>query len=221
MTVESAAPRTSDIPSRIASQIKEQINRGMLAPGLQLRQMDLANRFSVSRVPVREALKLLAAEGLIDHDPNKGFQVALLSSDEATQLYRIRYLLESELLSSVRWPDEKQLERLYAMVDDLDKALSGGDRVAWVAHHRAFHRYIFELSPNKVLVQEVLRLLTLTDRYRSLISGPGQKKLKATQELQLVEALASRDRELLLHAFEQARAEIEKGLLSALEARGL
>lgn len=223
MSIET--PRATDIPSRIAGEIREQINRGVLSPGLQLRQMDLANQFSVSRVPVREALKLLAAEGLIGHDPNKGFHVAYLSSDEARQLYRIRYLLESELLSTVQWPNEQQLAHLDHMVESLDDALKEGDRSAWVTRHRQFHRYIFDLSPNKVLVNEVLRLLTLTDRYRSLLVSPGfngfSSEPRATQERHLVEALAARDRERLLSVFERARADIEKGMLAALEARGL
>lgn len=217
----SAAPRITDLPSHIAGQLKEQINRGVLAPGLQLRQLELANRFAVSRVPIREALKLLAAEGLIDHDPNKGFQVALLSSEDARQLYRIRYLLESELLSSVRWPDAQQLEQLHTMVGGLDQALQEGNRAEWVARHRAFHQYVFKLSSNKVLVREVLRLLTLTDRYRSLLVTYDNNNLRATQEHQLLEALASHDRERLLQVFEQARAAVQSGLLSALEARGL
>lgn len=218
----SETPRVTDIPSRIASEIREQINRGILSPGLQLRQMDLANQFSVSRVPVREALKLLAAEGLIGHDPNKGFHVAYLSSDEARQLYRIRYLLESELLSTVQWPNEEQLAHLNAMVESLDAAIKDGDRSAWVTRHRQFHRYIFELSPNKVLVNEVLRLLTLTDRYRSLLVSPGfTADPRAAQEHFLVEALALRDRERLLAVFERARSAIEKDMLAALEARGL
>ncbi|MFA5597201.1 MAG: GntR family transcriptional regulator [Pusillimonas sp.] len=220
MSIET--PRATDIPSRIAGEIREQINRGVLSPGLQLRQMDLANQFSVSRVPVREALKLLAAEGLIGHDPNKGFHVAYLSSDEARQLYRIRYLLESELLSTVQWPNPQQLAHLETMVESLDEAIKDGDRSAWVTRHRQFHRYIFELSPNKVLVHEVLRLLTLTDRYRSLLVSPGfTADPRATQERHLVEALAARDRERLLSVFERARADIEKGMLAALEARGL
>lgn len=213
--------RSIDLPSFIANQIREQINRGVLAPGLQLRQMDLAERFDVSRVPVREALKLLAAAGMIEHDPNRGFYVAPLSSDEAEQLYRIRYLLESEVLSTVEWPGPEQLSALSDMVDELNETLEQGDRSGWVEKHRRFHHFIFDLSPHKVLVREVLRLLAITDRYRSLIAAPGAKDARATQEHKLVEALATRDRELLLKVFAQERGSIEEGLLSALMARGL
>ncbi|MBB5444411.1 DNA-binding GntR family transcriptional regulator [Paraburkholderia sp. WSM4177] len=66
--------------------MRKLINRGTLAAGLQLRQSDLAGCFGICRVPVREALKLLAAEDIIEHDPNRGFFVAPLSSDETSTL---------------------------------------------------------------------------------------------------------------------------------------
>src|SRR5689334_1338621 len=100
-----AGAASLDMPAAIADEIRSLVTRGVLAPGLQLRQTDLAERFSASRVPVREALKLLTAEGVVTHDVNRGFFVTALSSDEARQLYRMRHLLETEVLSSVAWPD--------------------------------------------------------------------------------------------------------------------
>ena len=66
------------------------IARGTLAPGMRLGQTELAEQFSASRVPVREALKLLSSEGIIEHDPNRGFFVTRLSRDEAEQLFTVR-----------------------------------------------------------------------------------------------------------------------------------
>ncbi|WP_321839492.1 GntR family transcriptional regulator [Paraburkholderia bannensis] len=91
------ARRAPDLPSQIAAGIRELINDGVIAPGASLPQLQLAERFRVSRAPVREALKLLVAEAAVEHDPNRGFQVALLSSVEARQIYLIRRILESEL----------------------------------------------------------------------------------------------------------------------------
>lgn len=220
--MDEPSPRSIDMPARIAEQLRDQVNRGILSPGLQMRQMELAKQFSVSRVPVREALKLLAAEGLIEHDPNRGFYVAMLSSEEAEQLYRIRHLLEAEVLSTIEWPTVEQLKDLYARVKELDDLLEHGDRLGWVTRHREFHKSIFELSAQKFLVREVLRLLSLTDRYRSLVMTPGfSKEIKANQERSLVEALATRDKERLLQVFEQERNSIEQSLLAALKARGV
>jgi DNA-binding GntR family transcriptional regulator len=214
--------RSMDIPANIADQLRELVTRGVFAPGFQLRQVELAERFGASRVPVREALKLLTAEGVVAHDPNRGFFVAELSSDEARQLYRMRHLLESEVLSTIAWPDKQQLAELNSQLATLEKLMKEGNRAEWAIQHRNFYRSIFELSPQKVLVHETLRLLRMTDRYRSLGPRltPGESEDVASEK-HVVKALAARDRSRLLRVFEQDRAQIEEGLVAGLVARGM
>ncbi|WP_244201354.1 GntR family transcriptional regulator [Paraburkholderia rhynchosiae] len=212
---------TIDFPAQVAAETRKLINRGTLAPGFQLRQSDLAERFGISRVPIREALKLLAAEGIIEHDPNRGFFVAQLSSEEARQLYRMRQLLEAELLITIEWPTPAQMKRLKAMLARLEELLSAGNREGWIEHHRAFHDMIFDLSPNKVIKREVLRMMRLTDRYRALaadISAHPQHR-SANIETQLLKALESKDRDLLLATYEKGRTVVLEGLMAVLAAR--
>lgn len=212
-----------DIPAQIAQEIRKLINSGQLSPGLQLRQSDLADRFGISRVPVREALKLLAAENIIEHDPNRGFFVAPLSTDEARQLYRMRNLLESELLATVEWPTPAQIKQFKAMLVELDELLAAGKRVEWIERHRAFHDAVFELSPNKILKREALRLMRLTDRYRALAADVSlrDRHLSANVEQKLVKALSTRNREMLLDAYEEGRQIVAAGLMQILAARGV
>ena len=213
--------RSGGIPRRVADQIRDLITQGTLPPGLQLRQLELAERFNSSRVPVREALKLLTAEGVITHDPNRGFFVATLSSSEARQLYRIRHLLEQELLSTVQWPDRKQLKALNEQLDAMEELFKKGKRTEWIMRHREFHQFIFDLSPHKVLVREVLRVLRLTDRYRSLAPLPASTDRTMTPERHLVKALTAQDRQKLIHVFDEDRTQIEQQMLAALLTRGL
>ena len=212
-------------PGKIADKIRDLIIRGTLAPGVRLGQSHLAEMFGTSRVPIREALKLLAAEMLVTHDPNKGFSVAMLSSEEAQQLYQIRHVLDTELLKTVEWPDEATLNNLRKRLDDLEALLSEGysKRQEWMAKHRELHRAIFELSPRKILVREVLRLWMLTDRYRSLLPPLDIRNTTdgMMPERHLINALAEKNRELLLQVFDKDRTMIEKTLLEILEARGL
>jgi DNA-binding GntR family transcriptional regulator len=208
------------MPAAIADEIRSQVNRGVFCPGLQLCQADLAHRFRTSRVPVREALKLLTAEGMVAHDPNRGFFVTALSSDEARQLYRMRHLLETEVLASIAWPGSRTLAQLSARVDELEELMEEGSRAEWAVQHRHLYRAIFELSPQKVLVQEVLRLLRMTDRYRSLVPLEASES-KVTSERNMLEALAARDHARLLRVFEEDRNRIESGLIGTLVARGL
>lgn len=211
--------RAQNIPARVAEGIRELISRGTLGPGVHLGQAELAKRFAASRVPIREALKLLVSEGLILHDVNRGFFVASLSKDDAVQLYRVRHLLEHELLSTVDWPSTQQLSQLRVRAQDLDRLLAEGKRSEWALRHREFHRAIFDLSDQKVLVREVLRLWSRTDRYRSLLPPPSAAATAKSGERALVEALAKRDRKLLLRIFEKDRTHVEEMLVSALLAR--
>jgi DNA-binding GntR family transcriptional regulator len=209
-------------PIRIVENVRDLIAQGILSPGVHLGQTDLAKRFGVSRVPVREALKLLTAEGIVLHDPHRGFFISNLSSVEARQLYRIRHLLESELLESIKWPGKKELAGLRVHVEGMERALKQGSGVDFVMEHRAFYEAIFELSPRKAIAKEVKRFLRLTDRYRSVAPiniSPGARR--ADQERHLLEALTNQDRKRLMTVFETDRTRVEKTLLQHLEMRGL
>ena len=214
--------REANLPETIARELRELITRGTFPPGLQLRQMELADRFESSRVPLREALKLLCAEGIVDHDPNRGFFVAPLSVDEARQLYRMRHLLEAEVLRTVQWPSKDALRALRKQLEQLEAALQDRDRNAWLVGYRGFYQSIFDLSPEKVLVAEVLRLIRLTDRYRALAAEvlPSSER-HVEQERQLLEVLEKRDRRRLLRVFDKERTRIEEGIQSVLRGRGL
>src|SRR6266566_6571488 len=96
-TPESAIPRQS-LTSAVADKLRDQIIRGEIPEGAQLRQDAIATQFQVSRIPVREALRQLDAEGLIAIVPNRGAIVPTLSPDDIEELFSIRALLEPEVL---------------------------------------------------------------------------------------------------------------------------
>lgn len=220
---EPPSARPAGLPAAIAENIRQLITRGALAPGVHLGQTELADRFGASRVPVREALKLLTVVGLVSHDPNRGFFVAQLSSDEARQLYRLRHLVETEVLTTIRWPNEAEIADFNARIDEMETLLRGGDRLGWSERHRDFHIAMFNLSPQKLLVQEILRLWSLTDRYRSLLPSPvvDREGPHGLGERMLVDALVRQDRAFLIRVFKEDRARVEKLLLDILRDRGL
>jgi len=92
-----AIPRQS-LTSAVAEKLREQIIRGEIPEGAQLRQDAIANQYQVSRIPVREALRQLDAEGLITIVPNRGAVVPALSPEDVEELFTIRALLEPEVL---------------------------------------------------------------------------------------------------------------------------
>lgn len=211
------------IPEIIAGKLRAMIASGALAPGMRLGQNELAEQFDASRVPVREALKLLNSEGLVDHDPNRGFFVARLSSDEARQLFCMRHLIEDELLSSLPWPDKKQLDELAHRANELEQLLDKGDRSGWWQAHREFHHMIFNLSPQKIIVREAMRLWILTDRFRALLPLPRRpsNERKVVNKHSLVEALRKRDRDELLKVRRERRHFFEELVLEMLSERDL
>jgi DNA-binding GntR family transcriptional regulator len=97
LATDSAIPRQS-LTSAVAEKLRDQIIRGEIPEGAQLRQDVIAAQYQVSRIPVREALRQLDAEGLITIFPNRGAIVPELSPDDIEELFAIRALLEPEVL---------------------------------------------------------------------------------------------------------------------------
>lgn len=211
------------VPAKIADELRSMIARGTLAPGMRLGQTELAEQFSASRVPVREALKLLSSEGIIAHDPNRGFFVTRLSRDEAEQLFTLRNLVEDELMSTIEWPDAAQMAELEQRAERLEELLDAGDRPSWWDEHRAFHRAIFDLSPKKTIMREAMRLWALTDRFRALLPLPrrASEERRVVSKHTLLQALKARDHQQLIEARRSRRVAFEQLLLETLEARGL
>jgi len=211
------------VPSKIADELRSMIARGTLSPGMRLGQTDLATQFDASRVPVREALKLLSSEGLVEHDPNRGFFVTRLSRDEAEQLFTLRTLVEEELMKTIAWPDDVGSAELIRSNERLEDLLDKGDRQAWWIEHRAFHASIFDLSPQKIIMREAMRLWALTDRYRALLPLPRRpsEERKVVNKNDLIEALRAQDRAQLIASRRERRETFEQLVLETLEARGL
>jgi DNA-binding GntR family transcriptional regulator len=95
---DSAIPRQS-LTSAVADKLRDQMIRGEIPEGAQLRQDAIATQYQLSRIPVREALRQLDAEGLIAIAPNRGALVPALSPDDIEELFSIRALLEPEVLN--------------------------------------------------------------------------------------------------------------------------
>jgi DNA-binding GntR family transcriptional regulator len=145
-TPESAIPRQS-LTSAVAEKLRDQIIRGEIAEGTQLRQDAIATQYQVSRIPVREALRQLDAEGLIAIVPNRGAVVPALSPDDIEELFSIRALLEPEVLKrSIPHLTEEDLSEAEAIlrtyVSELrrDDHVSGWGRLNWQFHSILYSR---------------------------------------------------------------------------------
>jgi DNA-binding GntR family transcriptional regulator len=208
----------ASLPNIVADELRSMIVRGTLLPGEHLGQTQLAERFGRSKVPVREALKLLATEGFLRHDRNRGYFVSPLEIEEARQLYKLRRWIETELLETAEWPEKVELIELRGLFDVLDDIDQRKDYRAWSAALADLRFALFDLSPQKVLLQEATRLWALTDRYRALMArAEGESH---SPERKLLSALEKRDRKALIADFLATRAEVEAALEHAISAPG-
>ena len=143
---DSAIPRLS-LTSAVADKLRDQIIRGEIPEGAQLRQDAIATQYHVSRIPVREALRQLDAEGLIAIVPNRGAVVPALSPDDVEELFLIRALLEPEVLklSIPRLTEEDFSEaaavlRKYVSELRREDHLSTWGRLNWQFHSILYSR---------------------------------------------------------------------------------
>ena len=92
--------------------VKQERINGELNPGEQIRQEEMALKLAVSRVPLREALNVLADQGLLYHRPHQGYFVTKRDPGQYAQIRRMLHLLENELMATIAWPGPNDLDRL-------------------------------------------------------------------------------------------------------------
>jgi DNA-binding GntR family transcriptional regulator len=206
----------------VASRLREAILAGELSPGEQIRQADWAERLGVSRVPIREALKALAAEGLLNHDPNRGYFVVRFGPHQMVQIYRMRRLLETELLRSIEWPDVEQFARLERLGHAASARMQEGDFEAWNALEHHFDQELYALSSLDVIQAEVERLWLLSNVYRMVgfeYHQPERKSFAVGYYQRMLDALVARDRDALVRHLCELRERSEHSYTEKLGQR--
>jgi DNA-binding GntR family transcriptional regulator len=148
-----------------AAQIRGLIIDRVLLPGEKIRQIELAERVGVSRSPLREALRTLESEGVVTYEANRGYVVARLDDEDLAQIFRMRAILEAELLRTVERPKSGVLAALKDLNDSMMAAIDARDVAKLLRFNREFHFTIFELSPLNQFRREVERLWQLSEGY--------------------------------------------------------
>lgn len=183
---------------RVTAKLRLAILRGELLPGDHIRQEMWADRLRVSRLPIREALKVLASEGLCEHDPHRGYFVAKLDVTELSQIYWMRRMLEPELIRTMRWPTEAELQGLREHARTAEDSLRSEDIARAMDAERSFDYRIFDFSSLNIVAREVKRLWALLDPYRFLIfSHPDALRRITDRHEAFLSALVRQDREAL------------------------
>ena len=160
------APQVRDgvTGARVADELRGAILRGVYPPGTRLRQEELASQYGASRVPVREALRILESDGLVTTVANAGAWIARLSLDECIELYQVRERIEPLLLHySLPHLEPRQIDRL----TELAEQMRGADDVeTFLALDREFHLDSYAGAGTTFLGPTVERLWNTTQHYR-------------------------------------------------------
>ena len=150
-------------PAQIAARLRAQILDGSLAGGVQLKQEQLARAFGVSRIPIREALSRLAAEGLVVHEPNKGATVFQPSLHEIVEALDIRLALETRALAlALPYMTPETLDRSEHILARYDKASTPAQ---WTRFNLEFHLALYEPAGRPRLLAMIEGVVTGIDRH--------------------------------------------------------
>jgi len=154
------------IASMTVEALRERILRGDYPDGEPLRQDALADELGVSRIPVREALRQLEAEGLVTFSPHRGAVVSSLSLDEIDELFELRAEIECDLLQrAIPKMTKEQLDRATEVLDEFQDALSAGEATRWGPLNWHFHAALYAPAARNFTMGVLQKLHQHSDRY--------------------------------------------------------
>ena len=182
--------------------LRDRILSGELAPGQVLQQRELAATLGISTTPLREALRRLMTEGLVDLDSHRDARITELRAEQARDLLELRAALDP--LAAALAAERRTSDDLAAMRAALEalEPLSTGTTVEQLGVHRRFHRAVYAAGHNPLLVASLEQLWDQSDRYRLLVLSTGDRAADgpgagdtAHEHRALVAAIADRDGE--------------------------
>lgn len=187
-------PEASALPQGQSAyeRLLDEIRAGAISPGARLREEDLAARLGISRTPVREAIRRLEADGLVEHQPRLGARLRRLGHDEVMELYEMRVVLEgtaARLAARTAAPLElAELAEINAMMAE------ARDPVQRARANRQFHTALLNAARNRFLRRSMLGLRrTALVLGRSTMFDVDRAAEAVTEHAAVLEALTSRD----------------------------
>ena len=160
---------TRATPDAIHRYLRNQIITGKIGSDATLSQVSLARDLGVSRTPVREAMRMLQNEGLIDAQPNNSARVRPYSADDVDAVYAMRILLEPLAVAlSIPRMTNGHLQALEASFGRMNEAQKGDDFEKWIIEHRLFHCMLAEFS-GKAMLRQIERLLEQSTRFHYML----------------------------------------------------
>jgi DNA-binding GntR family transcriptional regulator len=209
------------IRQQVQNNLRAMIAEGYLGPGDRLVERELCERLNVSRPVMREALRLLEAEGLLTTIPGRGLAVAVIGADDAHEIYRIRALLEGEAAaaSAIR-AEPKSLRDIQSRTQAVEEALQRGNAADMRRAKNRFYETLIASSGNRALADmlriihgriQLLRTITLNEPGRMQAAA---KEIRAICDA-IVGGMAEEARALSMQHIANAAAAMDRALRQA------
>lgn len=193
---------------QVADYLRERIISGVFPRGSRLKQAEIAEQLRLSITPVREALKLLEAEGYISGDSYRGARVVPFDAGASAEILQLRLLLESQLVrAAIERITTEDIAELRVLADDFAKSFESGDRATARGINYRFHRQLYDIAqlPQTLHFVQILWARYPFDLINSA-SGRGADAVREHEEI--LQAFASGDASAAMLAM---RKHIESG----------
>ena len=182
--------RHQTLREKILETIREAILKGDLKPGEKVAEPELAERFGISRTPIREAFRQLESEGYLTVVPRKGAVVAALSERDVQEYYAVKSILEGYAAElAAKNLTDKELAKLEAINDRLKKLASEGDVKTFYKVHHEFHDTFLKAANNSKLYELIVQLGQKFSRLRmASLSVEGRMSISVAEHDKLLDA---------------------------------
>jgi DNA-binding GntR family transcriptional regulator len=186
---------SSNNSESVYDRVRSAILDGELAPGAVMSQVGLADELGISRTPLREALRMLQNEGLIESEPNRRVRVAPMTPEDLEQLCIMRIALEAVALRlAIPRMTPEDLARLEGYMAEMAHYAQAEDYGRWGGPHRAFHRALTAPSGDRINML-LGQLFDHAERYRRLHIGKGPSAWATAGHREILEACKANDRD--------------------------
>ena len=188
---------------QVAEQLRQRIFRRELEPGAWIDELKIAEEYGISRTPLREALKVLAAEGLVTMKLRRGAYVTEVSRKDISDVYRLLSLLEADAAAEVAAKaTDEQLQRLRQTHEELKQNTADAER--FFALNESFHMQILDIADNRWRIQLVadLRKVMKLNRHKSLFKQ-GRIEDSLAEHEAIMQAMLRRDPKTAMSAVQQ------------------
>ncbi|MEN2387731.1 GntR family transcriptional regulator [Comamonas sp. A7-5] len=188
---------------QVAEQLRQRIFRRELEPGAWIDELKIAEEYGISRTPLREALKVLAAEGLVTMKLRRGAYVTEVSRKDISDVYRLLSLLEADAAAEVAGKaTDEQLQCLQQTHEELKRNTADAER--FFALNESFHMQILDIADNRWRNQLVadLRKVMKLNRHKSLFKQ-GRIEDSLAEHEAIMQALLKRDPKIAMSAVQQ------------------